>query len=172
MKKFKGMKKLNDIIKDAKKIGFEVDTDSFDNGGDYIYLRDVNERMEQIALNTFNGQFFIYTPDTDDPNVPYATHLSDEFENEDWYEEKLNLFYEPLNDYMKKTFYVIQTGVRSIKYLRDSIHFLKLVDDISDATLCATNEIAEQYLDVPFLKSKSNVKIIEVEVEYRITKEL
>ena len=61
MKKFKGMKKLNDIIKDAKKIGFEVDTDSFDNGSDYIYLRDVNERMEQIALNTFNGQFYIYT---------------------------------------------------------------------------------------------------------------
>lgn len=98
MKKFKGMKKLNDIIKDAKKLGFEVNTNSFDNGGDCIYLKDTNKRMEKIVLNTFNGQFFIYTPDTDDPNVPYATHLSGEFENEDWYEEKLNLFYEPLND--------------------------------------------------------------------------
>lgn len=96
MKKFKGMRKLDDIIKDAEKLGFEVDTESFDNGGDCIWLRDTDDRMEQILFNTFNGQFFIYTPDTDDPNVPYATYLDEEFEGDDWYDEKLNLFYEEI----------------------------------------------------------------------------
>jgi len=96
MKKFKGMRKLDDIIKNAEELGFEVDTERFDNGSDYIWIRDLDDRMEQISLNTFNGQFSIYTPDTDNLNEPYATHMSEEFEGEDWYEEILNLIYVPL----------------------------------------------------------------------------
>jgi hypothetical protein len=90
-KKFKGNRKLNDIIKDAKKLGFKVDQKEFNKGADGIWLRDLNNRFMQIYFNTFNGNFMVYTPASDKPK---ATHLSTEFDNEDWYNELLDLFYE------------------------------------------------------------------------------
>lgn len=94
MKKFKGLRKYDDIIKDAKNLGFEVDTTGYDNGDDGIWLRDLdlNGRLEQVYINMFNGNFGIYFPESE--TKAYATHLSEEFDNEDWYNEILDLIYE------------------------------------------------------------------------------
>ena len=91
VKKFKGNRKLENIIKDAKKLGFKVDTKEFDKGADGIWLRDSNNRIMQVYYNTFNGNFSVYTPASESPK---ATHLSNEFDNKDWYNELLELFYE------------------------------------------------------------------------------
>lgn len=91
-KKFKGKRKLSDIIKKAEKTGWEINTQQFDKGGDGIWLRDLHDRIMQIYYNTFNGHFVVYTPESDNP---IATHLSTEFDNEDWYNEILDLFYKP-----------------------------------------------------------------------------
>ena len=51
MKKFKGSKPLNTIIKDAKAKGFKVDKTDFNKGGDWIWLRDMNNRFLQIKIS-------------------------------------------------------------------------------------------------------------------------
>lgn len=100
MKKFKGLRNLDIIISEAKKQGWDIDTDAFDKGGDYIYLRDMYGQVKsndgfprQVALNTFNGHFYVYIPVKDDP---VANHMSEEFEGEEWYDAILELVYEPL----------------------------------------------------------------------------
>ncbi|MED1125261.1 hypothetical protein [Bacillus atrophaeus] len=100
MKRFNGNKNLDDIISNAKTEGWEVDTQRFDSGSDWIYLRDMNGQVEsnegaprQIAYNTVNGHFFVYEPISDEP---VASHMSDEFDDKVWYNSLLNLIYEPL----------------------------------------------------------------------------
>jgi hypothetical protein len=95
MKKFKGMKPLDQLIEDAKRNGWEVDTADYDQkGSDFIYLRDMYERLKQVAVNTVNGHFYVYEPFSDKPT---ATHLSKELDNEAWYQEILELLYIPLS---------------------------------------------------------------------------
>lgn len=93
-KKFKGTRNLDDIINKAKKLGWKVDTQQYDKGADGIWLRDINNRMMQVYYNTYNGHFAVYTPASE---IPKATHLSTEFDNEDWYNELLDLFYESVD---------------------------------------------------------------------------
>lgn len=50
--------------------------------------------MLQILYNTTNGHFYVYDPLSG--NDPRATHLSEEFDGEEWYDELLEMFYEPL----------------------------------------------------------------------------
>lgn len=90
MKKFKGNRRFDDIISLAEQDGWEVDTDVFNEGGDSIWVRDMFNRILQIRFNTFNGHFFVYSPISD---KPIATHLSSELDNEEWYQEILDLFY-------------------------------------------------------------------------------
>lgn len=93
MKKFKGNRSLKEILQNAKENGWDVDTTEFDkNGSDWIWIRDIRNRMLQIKFNTTNGNFFIWNPSSE---KPVATHLSTELDNEDWYAEILNLFYLP-----------------------------------------------------------------------------
>ena len=89
-KKFKGNRKLEDVIQSAKNEGWEVDTTGYDTGDDGIWLRDLSNRIMQVYYNTFNGHFIVYTPASESPK---ATHLSKEFDNEEWYKELLELFY-------------------------------------------------------------------------------
>lgn len=70
-------------------------------GSDWIYLRDMFGQVEsnngiprQIAYNTVNGHFFMYEPLSDNP---VATHMSSEFDNKNWYNEILDLIYEPIS---------------------------------------------------------------------------
>jgi len=91
MKKFRGNKKLEDLMRDAKEGGWEVDTLAFDKGSDFVYIRDTTIRFKQIAFNVVNGSFYVYEPISENPT---STHLSTEFDNEDWYIEILELVYE------------------------------------------------------------------------------
>lgn len=99
MKKFQGTKKMDDIIKDAVEQKWEVDTDLFhQSGSDFIYLRDQKVRMKQVALNVTNGCFSVFEPFS---NEPTATHLSSGLDDEPWYQELLELIYEPLKEVPK-----------------------------------------------------------------------
>lgn len=91
MKKFKGNRAFEDILKRADESGWEIDTTEFDdNGSDWIWVIDTENRMLQIKFNTTNGHFFVWNPTSE---KPVATHLSTKFENEAWYNEILELFY-------------------------------------------------------------------------------
>lgn len=91
-RKFKGNRNLESIIQDAQKLGWEVGREDYDNGSDRIWIRDLIRREMQVSFNTITGCFYVYTPDSD---LPKATHLNTEFDDEDWYKELLNLFYVP-----------------------------------------------------------------------------
>jgi hypothetical protein len=90
MKEFKGKRNLDEIIKTAKEKSWEVDTEGFDKGGDWIWIRDIKGRMLQIVYNTFNGHFKVYAPHSE---KPIATHISENLDNETWYNELLDMFY-------------------------------------------------------------------------------
>ena len=90
MEKFKGKRKLEDVVESAKKNGYEVDAADFHKkGSDYIYLTNEESR---IAYNTFNGGFMTY----DRERKCIATHKSEELDNEEWYQEILDMFYVPV----------------------------------------------------------------------------
>jgi hypothetical protein len=93
MKKYKGMKNLEQLQKDAIEQGWEIDMTEFEKGSDWFWLRDIEDRVMQIAVNCF-GRFMVYTPASDEP---IATERSEEFDSEDWYRELLDLINEPLN---------------------------------------------------------------------------
>ena len=93
MKKFNGNRELEAIIEDAKIKGWTVDIENFEKGSDWIYLRDLTVRFKQIAFNVVNGSFYVYEPFSESAT---AHHLSTEFDNEVWYNEILELLYEPL----------------------------------------------------------------------------
>ncbi|QNO14949.1 hypothetical protein HYG86_09260 [Alkalicella caledoniensis] len=90
MRKFKGMRSLADLIQRAGEEGWEIETSEFDKSSDWIWLRDIKERMLQVKVNLTNGIFFVWNPVSE---MPIANHLSLKFDNEDWYLEILNLFY-------------------------------------------------------------------------------
>lgn len=90
MKKYTDCRSLDEVIEKAKNAGWKVDTGDFDKGGDWIWLRDVEDRMIQILFNTFNYRFYLYTPASNDP---IATESSSEFDGDDWYDEVLDLFF-------------------------------------------------------------------------------
>ncbi|KUK53053.1 MAG: hypothetical protein XD78_1495 [Desulfotomaculum sp. 46_296] len=92
MKKFKGVKSHDEIIAAAKQGGWEVDTHDYDTkGSDFIWLSDMDNRMLQIRVSTFNGHFAVWRPASE---RPIATHLSSQFDDEPWYAEILDLIYE------------------------------------------------------------------------------
>ncbi len=93
MKKYSGVRPLTEIKAIADTDGWEIDSEDFDEGGDFIWIRDVCVRFKQVLFNTVNGWFWIYSPESEDAIV---THLSTEFDGVDWYEEILNLVYLPV----------------------------------------------------------------------------
>lgn len=91
MKTFKGTKSLEVIVNDGEAIGWIVDTTAYyESDSDFIYLIDMDVRLKQVAVNVFNGHFFVYEPFQD---TPTASHLSKEFDDVEWYKEILNLIY-------------------------------------------------------------------------------
>lgn len=93
MKKFKGMKKLEQLQKDAIKQGWEVDMTDFEKGSDWFWLRDISNRMLQICVSCF-GRFSVYAPVSENP---IATEESDWLDDKEWYNEILELLYDPLD---------------------------------------------------------------------------
>ena len=81
MKKFKGLRKLDDVIEKAKQLGY------------VYYQKDFQQRFRKgdldICLRSF-GEFNVYKD-----GECIATHKSDEFDNEEWYQEILEIFYIP-----------------------------------------------------------------------------
>lgn len=92
MKQFKGMKTIEQITIDAESKGWEIDFGEWDKGSDWFYIRDIKKRMLQIAVNCF-GKFFAYSMVSDRAVV---TEKSNEYDNESWYIEILELLYEPI----------------------------------------------------------------------------
>ena len=79
MKKFKGSRKIEDVIKKAKELGYEY------------YEKNFQQRFKKgdldICLRSF-GKFFVYR---DGKSI--ASEKTDEFDNEEWYQEILEMFY-------------------------------------------------------------------------------
>lgn len=89
MKKYSRVRSLGEIQKLAKSKGWEVDTQEFDKGDDFIWIRDLDARFKQVLFNTVNGWLWIFSPESEDA---IATHLSNELDGQSWYEEILDLF--------------------------------------------------------------------------------
>lgn len=93
MKKFKGLKKLDEIKQAMTERGMTENTEEYDNGGDWIYYEGTfYDKPIRIALNTFNGWFFVYDKEHSEA---IANHLSTNLDNEKWYEQLLNTIYTP-----------------------------------------------------------------------------
>jgi hypothetical protein len=88
MKRFKGLRSLDDIKQIATENFWLVDTQRYEQGNDFITLSSP-ERI--ILYNVLNGQFMIYDGKT--MNTLLATHESTELEGDKWYLEVLNMFY-------------------------------------------------------------------------------
>lgn len=95
MKKYKGIKKYDDICKLMKDKGLHVDTREFDKGGDFVNFKGVWHGLPlTIVYNTFNGQFMVFNGITGDQ---LATHLSTELDGVLWYSDLIDTLYEPEN---------------------------------------------------------------------------
>lgn len=94
MKTFKGTRTLEEITKIASDNQWSVDMRRYNQGSDYITLYDEKDEMLTILYNTFNGQFSVFSSISKD-DKPIATHMSEDLENQEWYNEVLNMFYIP-----------------------------------------------------------------------------
>lgn len=81
MKKFKGLRKHDDVIEKAKQLGY------------VYYQKDFQQRFRKgdldICLRSF-GEFNVYKD-----GECIASHMSEELDNEKWYQEILEMFYIP-----------------------------------------------------------------------------
>lgn len=102
MKKFGGVRQLDDLRKRAIKAGWKVDEKAYhEEHSDYIFLYEKTDDNVVVAVNTFNGQFFVYDNATD-KNI--ATHLSSELDNKPWYAEILDIFNKPQENSGQRAF--------------------------------------------------------------------
>lgn len=90
MQTFKVRRKFDELVTLAKEQGWEVDTAEHDQGGDGIWLRDMEERLLQVRINTFSGRFVAYNP-----GGLAGTELSESLDGEPWYDGILHLIYVP-----------------------------------------------------------------------------
>jgi hypothetical protein len=87
MKKFKGNRRLADILASAKAQSVSVNKSFYDKGGDTISFWGGGFT---VYYNTFNGNFFGTTPD----NLRFSSD-SELHEKQPWFQALLNFFYEP-----------------------------------------------------------------------------
>ncbi|MBY9021636.1 MAG: hypothetical protein KGD67_11300 [Candidatus Lokiarchaeota archaeon] len=81
MKKFKGIRSLDDVEKKAKELGYEPYEINYQNR----YRKgDID-----ICLRSF-GKFYVYKG-----GKVIADDTSEKFDNEEWYQEILEMFYIP-----------------------------------------------------------------------------
>ena len=79
MKKFKGPRSLDDVEKKAKELGYEPYENNYQNR--------YRKGNIDICLRSF-GKFYVYKD-----GKCIANERSEEFDNEDWYKEILEMFY-------------------------------------------------------------------------------
>jgi hypothetical protein len=92
MLKYKGMKTIDQIKKDAEAQGWETDFTDWDrNGSDWFLIEDMEHRMLRILVNCF-GRFFVFKKDVEHW---IATEKNEEFDDELWYREILDLINVP-----------------------------------------------------------------------------
>ncbi|HEO2443930.1 MULTISPECIES: hypothetical protein [Bacillus] len=97
MKKFAGVRSLDDMRTQAIEAGWKFDEKAYHKeNSDYVFLYGKTKDDIMVAINTFNGHFFVYNNATDES---IATHLSERFDQESWYVEILNIVNKP---YVKK----------------------------------------------------------------------
>lgn len=91
MKKYKGLKKIEEINQKMSMLGMSIEMDEFEKGGDWIHYKGIFYGMWlHIALNVFNGWFFVY--DKTSPDA-IATHRSNNLDEVEWYKNLLDLIY-------------------------------------------------------------------------------
>lgn len=94
MKKFKGLRKLDDVIEKAKELGY------------VYYQKNFQQRFKKgnldICLGSF-GKFHVYKA-----GECIASHMSEELDNETWYQEILEMLYAPVSKCDKN--YQIKVG--------------------------------------------------------------
>lgn len=96
MLRFKGPKKLYDICRLMEERGMEIDSSQFDRGDDFILFKGGWHHLPlTIAYNTVSGGFSVYNGFT---GAGFATHLSDELDGEEWYQDLLETLYEKTGD--------------------------------------------------------------------------
>ena len=81
MKKFKGSRRLDDVIEKAKELGYKY------------YEKNFQQRFKKGDLDICFGSFGKFHVYKDGECI--ANHMSDEFDNEEWYQEILEMFYIP-----------------------------------------------------------------------------
>lgn len=95
MKKYKGLKKYDDICNQMRDKGMKADTSEFDKGGDFVNFKGVWHNLPlTVVLNAFNGQFAVFNGIS---GSQLATHLSTELDGEEWYSELTDTLYESEN---------------------------------------------------------------------------
>lgn len=58
MKQFCGKRPLDTILKDARIKGFQIDTTSYNEGGDFVrFVKNYEGDLLSVGYNTFNSQF-------------------------------------------------------------------------------------------------------------------
>lgn len=92
MKRYLKQRPLKDIKTLVEQKLWWINTEEYEkHGSDYIVIGWFNEkhRFGKVMYNTFNGNFIVY----DQKNNIVANHLSDELDQEPWYQEILEMFY-------------------------------------------------------------------------------
>ncbi|NFL43135.1 hypothetical protein FDB61_15720 [Clostridium botulinum] len=91
MRKYKGLKKIEDIKKQAIELGYRYD--KLGESSKWFILSDRNYRGIEVTFNRF-GKFIVYKALSD---KKIATEKDEQLDNEAWYKEILDLLYEPLD---------------------------------------------------------------------------
>lgn len=94
MKQYKGLRPLEDIYALMKDKKMTIDSKDFEKGGDYVNFKGGwDNKPLTIAVNTFNGGFFVSNGFTGEI---IGTHLTTDKDGEQWYDNILETLYLPL----------------------------------------------------------------------------
>ena len=91
MKKFSKIRRLDDIINNAENKDWKVDITNFLNGSSNINLTNEKKKIN-VCVNLVNG-IFTGTKHEDNETIINFSHLTEELDNEEWYNEILNILY-------------------------------------------------------------------------------
>lgn len=102
MKQFGRTRSIEEIDRELVKRDFPgLDIGGYDKGGDWVFggmfipktVKNCKDPFGSIMINMFNGNFTIF----DGKRNIITNNASEEFENEDWFQDALNIVYEPLD---------------------------------------------------------------------------
>lgn len=90
MKIYNDIRRYDEILMKAKEFGWEVNSLNFLKGGDKLTLDKENMKVQ---MNLLNGYIDIFKKNNKGELKLIATHLSEEYDNQQWYQEILDILY-------------------------------------------------------------------------------